>query len=175
MSILIPYVDYEQPDDSVNEANVVVVWDLDETLAHNDPHAGCVLYRDDLIRTIFGLKELSIKNVLWTRGNLAHLIDVIGGTWLSWCFDEYLWDEHSDACLELFGKHKHPSYLMARFPNSKFILIDNEAENCREWPMFICATELKSQTPPDTATTTAIGVLVRVAGLCAQSRLSRTG
>lgn len=137
---LIPYV--EDP-----RKRVVVVWDLDETIAKLESHQ--TLYRIDFVNTIFELKsrcDIDVTNILWTRGSLAHMIDVVAGTWLSWCFDCYLWDSHSIDCESKLGKFKHPTYLNL----SNLLLIDDDPENGKCWDNFIQAKsfECKFRTRP---------------------------
>lgn len=160
--ILVPYSVREDPEP------IVVVWDLDETLVTIDG-AGLV-YRHDLLVLLLALKaNPRIVNILWTRGNLPHLIDMIAGTLLTWCFDEYLWDIHSNECLVGQGKYKHPNYLKDLFPKGKFILIDDGEENCKEWPAFINITGLNGTAKA----TSSIEILARVEGLCSHAHSVR--
>lgn len=163
-SILIPYIDTGSGE-AVEPDETIVVWDLDETLIHA---AGSVVYyRQDLIEIIFELKALGVGNILWTRGDISHMVDSVAGTWLSWCFDDYFWDDHANDSFERHGKYKHPDYLAAKYPGAKLIIIDNEQENCSEWPNSICAGGLDPDKPA--TTTAAIQIFIRVAGLCSRA------
>lgn len=118
--------------------SLVLVWDLDETLAHTTDDKQS--YRMDLIDLIFKTKSLGATNILWTRGSLLHMMNVILATPLEYCFDLHLWDTHCNASKMMCNNYKHVDYLSTRLDLSGAIvvLVDDLKENGESYKFHIC-------------------------------------
>lgn len=119
-----------------NVDNLIVIWDMDETLATKQDDQ--IHYRLDLINLIFELKRRGIQNILWTRASKLHMIEIITGTPLQYCFDEYLWDIHCIESNNIFGNWKHRDYICEKSIlhycskydcKTQYIIIDDSEEN----------------------------------------------